>query len=139
VLAPGEKKSDDSKEELERFLPFFKYHMNILLGDSKAKVGRECIFKPTKKNEKLHQDNNDNSVRILNFSTSKNVLEKSTMFAHRNIHKYTRTSLNEETQNQIDHILRDRRWHSNVLGVRIFMKVDRGTDHYLVIAKLRKD
>jgi hypothetical protein len=35
-------------EELEQvFDKFPKYHMKILLGDFKAKVGREDIFSPT--------------------------------------------------------------------------------------------
>jgi hypothetical protein len=39
-------------EELERvFDKFPKYHMEILLGDFNAKVGREDIFKPTIGNE----------------------------------------------------------------------------------------
>jgi hypothetical protein len=53
------------------------------------KVGRENIFKPTIGNESLHQDSNDNGVRIVNFATLKNLVVKSMMFPHRNIHKYT--------------------------------------------------
>jgi hypothetical protein len=34
------------------------------LGDFKAKLGREDSFKPTIGNESLHQDSNDNVVRI---------------------------------------------------------------------------
>ena len=45
--------------------------MKILLGDFNAKVGRENIFKLTIDNESLHQDSNDNGVRIVNFATSK--------------------------------------------------------------------
>jgi len=48
---------------------FPKYHMKILSGDLNAKVGRENIFKPTIGNESLHQDSNDNGVRLLNFFT----------------------------------------------------------------------
>jgi hypothetical protein len=40
----------------------------ILLGDFNAKVGREDIFKPTIGNESLHQDSNDNGVRVVNFA-----------------------------------------------------------------------
>ena len=55
-------------EELEQvFDHFHKYNMKIILGDFKAKVGRENIFKPTIGNESLHQDSNDNGVRIVNF------------------------------------------------------------------------
>jgi hypothetical protein len=42
--------------------------MKILL-DFNAKVRREGIFKPTIGKESLHQDNNDNGVRIVNFAT----------------------------------------------------------------------
>ena len=83
--------------------------MKILLGELNTKVGRENIFKPTIGNESLHQDINDNGVRIVNFDTSKNLVVKSTMFPHRNIHKCTRTSPDGLTHIQIDHILIDRR------------------------------
>jgi len=66
--------------------------MKILLGDFNAKVGRENIFKPTNGNEILHQDSKDNGVRIVNFTTTKILVVKSTMFPHRNIHKYNWTS-----------------------------------------------
>jgi len=56
--------------------------MKILLGDFNAKVGREIIFKPTIRQESLHQDSNDNGVSLLNFATSKNLVVKSTMFPH---------------------------------------------------------
>ena len=78
--APSDAKSDDSKDsflgELEQvfFYHFPKYHMKILLGDFVAKVGRENIFKLTIGNESLHQVSNDNGVRIVNFSTSKNLV-----------------------------------------------------------------
>jgi len=61
--------------------------MKILLGDFNEKVGRETILKPTSGNEILHQDLNDNGMRIVNFATSKNLVLKSTILLHRNIHK----------------------------------------------------
>jgi hypothetical protein len=77
-------------EEIERvFDKFPKYHTKILLEDFTAKVGREDIFKPTSGNESLHETGNDNGVRVVNFATSKNLTLKSTMFSHRNIHKFT--------------------------------------------------
>ena len=101
-------------------------------------MGRENIFRPTTGKESLHQDSNDYGVRLVNFATSKNLVVKSTMFPHRNIHKYTWTSPDGETNNQIDHILIDRRRHSSILDVRSYRGADCDTDHYLVVAKLRE-
>jgi hypothetical protein len=97
VHAPTEDKTDDAKDsfydELERvFHKFPKYHMKILLGDFNAKVGREGSFKPTIGNESLYEISNDNGDRLVNFSTAKNLTEKSAMFPRRNFHKYTWTS-----------------------------------------------
>jgi len=100
-------------------------------------MGKEDIFKPTIGNNCLHQDGNDNGVRIVHFDTSKNLVVKSTTFPHRNIQKYTWTSANGKTHNQIDHILIDRKWHSSVLDARSFRGADCDTDHYLVVAKVR--
>jgi hypothetical protein len=57
---------------------FYKCHKKILLGDFIAKVGRENIFKPTIGNVSIHEDSNDNGVRIVNVATSKNLVVKST-------------------------------------------------------------
>jgi hypothetical protein len=113
VHAPTEDNTDDVKdsfyEELERiFDKFSKYHMKVLLGYFNAKVGREDIFKPTIGNESLHVISNDNGVRVVNFATSKNLIVKSMMLPHRNIHKYAWISQDGNTHNQIDHILKDR-------------------------------
>jgi hypothetical protein len=101
---------DSFYEELEgMFDKFPKHYMKILLG-----VG----------NENLHEVSNHNGVRLVNFATSKNLRVKSTMFPHRNIHKYTWTSPDGKTHNQIDHILVDRRRHSNILDVRSHRAAD---------------
>ena len=94
VHAKSEEKSDESKdsfyEELEQvFYNFPKYHIKILLGDINAKVRRENILKPTNWNDNLHQDSNDDGVRLVKFATSKNLVVKSAMFRNRNIHEYT--------------------------------------------------
>jgi endonuclease/exonuclease/phosphatase family metal-dependent hydrolase len=92
--------------------------MEILLGDFNAKFGTEDIFKPTIVNESLHQHSNDNGVRVVKFATSKNLLFKSTVLPHRNIHKYTCPSPDEKTHNHIDHVLIDRKGHLSIVGVR---------------------
>jgi len=66
-----------------RFFDHFpKYHVKILLGHFTAKVGRENIFKLTIRNDNLHQDSNNNGIRIVNFAILKNLYVKSKKFLH---------------------------------------------------------
>jgi hypothetical protein len=136
VHAPTDDKTDDVKdsffEELERvFHKFPKYHMKILFGDFNAKVGREDIFKLAIANGSLHEISNDKGVRLVNFATSKNLSVKTTMFPHRNIYKYTWTSPDGKTHNQIDQAF-------ECTYVRSFKAADCNSDHYLVVAKVRE-
>jgi hypothetical protein len=81
--------------------------MNILLGDSSAKVGRGYIFKPTTANENLNKIGNGSGLRVVNFTTSENVIDKITKFSHRNINEFTLT-LDGKRGNHIDQLLIDR-------------------------------
>jgi len=71
MYAPSEEKVMIPKTVLwgikHVYYHFSKYNIKILKGDFNAKVGRESIIKPTNGNESLHQDTNDNGVRIVNF------------------------------------------------------------------------
>jgi endonuclease/exonuclease/phosphatase family metal-dependent hydrolase len=109
--------------------------MKILLGDFNAKLGRKDIINPTIGNESLHEISNHLGVRVVNFATSKNLIVRSTMFPHCNIHKFTWTSPDGKAHNQIDHILIDRRRHSSILEIRSFRTAYCDTDHYLVVKK----
>jgi hypothetical protein len=69
--APTEDEIDDVKDkfnkELEReFDKFLKYHKKILLGNFNAKFSREDIFKPTVRNEILHETSSNNGLRVEN-------------------------------------------------------------------------
>jgi endonuclease/exonuclease/phosphatase family metal-dependent hydrolase len=106
----------------------------MLFGDFNAKVGRDDIFKPTIGNESLHKISNNNGVRVVNFAKSKNLIVKSMMNPHHNIHKFTWTF----PDGKIDHILMDMRWVSSILDVQSFRTADCDTDHYLVVAKVKE-
>jgi hypothetical protein len=143
IHAPTEDKDDDVKDSFyeglqQVFDQLPMYHMKILLGDFKAKVGREDIFKPILGNESLHEASKDNGVRVANFATSKYLIVISTTLPHRDIHKHIWTSPDCVTHNQIDHVLIDKIRHSNTLDFRSFRGADCDTDHYLVVAKLRE-
>jgi hypothetical protein len=116
VHAPTEDKCDDTKDSFYEkqdgvFDQFLKYHMKILRR-FQCKGGREDILKPTIGNVSLHETSNGNGARVVNFPTSENLVVKSIMLPHRKIHKYTWTSPDGKTHNQIDHVLVDRRRHS---------------------------
>jgi hypothetical protein len=72
-----------------------------------VKVGKEDDLKLTIVNEGLHEINNDNGDRGVNFAIYKNFSEKNITFSHCNIHKSTWTSTIGKPHNQIDHILMD--------------------------------
>jgi hypothetical protein len=81
VHAPTEDKDDVIKEsfyeELEQVLhQFLRHNMKILLGDFNGKEGREDIFKTIIDNKRLHEANNDNLVTVVNFATSKILIDK---------------------------------------------------------------
>jgi exonuclease III len=121
VQATCEDKSNDVKDSYVElgfvFNQIPRYDMKILLDDFNVKVGREEIFKVTIGTESSHKISNDSGVKVVNFATSKNLDVKSTMFPHRSIHKYIWTSPDGQTDNQIDHVLKDRRRQSSIIDV----------------------
>jgi hypothetical protein len=139
VHAPREDKSDGVKDsfyqELGRvFNQFPRHYMKILLRHSNAKLGRGDNFKPKIGDEGSHKISNDNGVRVVNFVTCKNLVDKSTMSPHRSIHKYTWTS----PVPQLYSSRFVRRRHSSTLDVRSFRGTDCDIDHYLVVAEVRE-
>jgi hypothetical protein len=111
--------------------------VKILFGDFSANVGRQSIFKSTIGKDSLHEISIDNGVRVLKFATSKNCIFKSTMFPHRNIHKFSWTSPDGKTHNKVEHVLIDSRWHLSILDAQSFRAADCDTGHTLVVTKVR--
>jgi hypothetical protein len=65
---------DSSYEESECiFNKYPKHHMKMLLEGFNAKVGRAYPIKPTVGRESLHKISKENGVKVINFTTSKNL------------------------------------------------------------------
>jgi hypothetical protein len=104
---------DSFYEELGQVFDHFpKYHMKILLGDFNTKLGREVIFKPTIRNDSLHQDSNDNGVRVINIATSTSLVVKSTIFQWHITHiNYIQISIKHPSV-KVNSICRGKHWGS---------------------------
>lgn len=72
--------------------------MKLLLADFNVKVAKKEIFILPIRNKSLHEIISDNGIRVVDFGTSKNLMVKTTMFRHRNIHIFTWASSDGETQ-----------------------------------------
>jgi hypothetical protein len=84
----------------------------------------------------LHDNDEDHSVKAVNFVIPERRSLSSTNDPHSNVHKYTWTFADGKIHNYIVHILPDKR-HSSILHVQCFGGADCDTDHYRVVAKVR--
>jgi hypothetical protein len=72
-------------------------------------------------------------LELVNFETSAQCYRTEAF-----IHKYTWTSSDGKTHNQIDRILIYRRGHSSILDVQPFRGADCDSDHCVVVAEVRE-
>jgi exonuclease III len=110
IYVPTEDKVDEIKEqfyeELQRTqdrIP--KHDLIIILGDMKAKLGKEKAFSQAIGRHTLHNVSNENGEMVANYAISNNMFSASTNFQHKKIHLGTWISPNQQTINQIDHVM----------------------------------
>ena len=80
---------------------------------------------------------NDNGERLANTCAVNNLVIGGTLFPHKEIHQLTWESPNGRDRNQIDHIMINRKWRGSLQDVRVKRSADVGSDHHLVIAKVK--
>lgn len=120
--APTEDKEEETKndfyKQLEALYDAIPQNMvKIVLGDFNAKIGKEIDYKPTI-GQSLHNNSNDNRVRVISFATSKGMIISSTFFPHKQIHKQTWMSPGGTTKNQIDHVMIDSKRKHSITNVK---------------------
>jgi len=140
--APTEEKTQEEKDE---FYDNLKHTLNeiprsrirIVLGDFKAKLGKENIFWSTVSIHSIYDLTSENGLRLIDFASSRGLIVKSTIFPHKDIFKGTRKALNDRYVSQIDHVLINTRFKNCVNYVKTVREDDYDSDHYLVIGKLK--
>ena len=81
---------------------------------------------------------NENGELFTDFCEQNDLVIAGTVFPHRKIHKVTWSSPDSRTKNQmIDNFTISRRWQRTLQDVRAYSGADVGSDHILVIEKLK--
>jgi len=108
------------------------------MGDWNAKLGyqMESEYGVVGKNG-LGNNRSDNGERFITFCTAKSMAIATTMFPHKDIHKYTWTSPDGRTRNQIDHIGVNGIFKKSIQDVRAFRGADVRNDHKLVVENIQ--
>ena len=112
--------------------------MLIILGDMNAQVGKEvAAFQGTIGRHSLHEESNDNGIRMATMATEYGLVIGGTLFPHKEKHKGTWLSPDGNTTNQIDHVMVKRKFRKSLMDVRAYKGADCDSDHFLLIAKVR--
>ncbi|KAL9976159.1 hypothetical protein ACROYT_G013418 [Oculina patagonica] len=110
----------------------------IIMGDWNAKLGHQLEGENGVVGKHgLGSDRSDNGERFIEFCAANNMAITTTMFPHKDIHKYTWTSPDGRTRNQIDHIAVNGIFKRSVQDFRAFRGADVGSDHNLVVGNIR--
>ncbi|XP_065091419.1 uncharacterized protein LOC135712357 [Ochlerotatus camptorhynchus] len=137
VHCPHEGRPGDEKEafyaQLEQVYDGCSQRdVKIVIGEMNAQVGREAMYRPAIGPNSLHAVSNDNGQRCVNFAASRGMVVRSTFFPRKDIHKATWRSPDQHTENQIDHVLIDGKFFSDIINVRTYRSANIDSDHYLV-------
>ena len=80
---------------------------------------------------------NENSRQLLQFSREHNLWIASTWFPHKRIHKYTWECRGRGLRSMIDYVLIGKEARKKVANVKVVRGVEIGSDHYLVLMKVK--
>ena len=140
--APTNEADDEAKEQFYgqlqatvRRVP--KHDLVIVGGDFNAKVGGDNRNRERTMGKFGLGNMNENGLLFAEFCEEHELVIGGTMFQHKEVHRYTWESPDGLTRNQIDHIAVCRRWAASLQDVRTRRGADVGSDHMLVVAKVK--
>ncbi|PIK40142.1 putative craniofacial development protein 2-like [Apostichopus japonicus] len=142
VYAPTLDATDEAKdsfyEQLQTVVEVVNQHdMVIITGDMNAKVGADNKDKETVMGKHGTGVINNNGERLVDFCGLNNFVISGTLFPHKEIHKNTWTSPDKRTNNQIDHVLINKKYRSSVRDTRVMRGADVASDHQLVRTQIK--
>ncbi|XP_061769322.1 craniofacial development protein 2-like isoform X3 [Nerophis ophidion] len=144
VYAPTEVASEEDKDafysQLQAVLDAIpSYDIKMLIGDLNAEVdGGRRGLNATVGPHGSANSTNDNGERLLLLSSTNGLSIGNTFFKHKQIHKMTWVSPGGGTRNELDYICINTRWRSSLLDVCAHRGADVGSEHFLVVGKIRR-
>ena len=110
--------------------------MRMVVADWNAKVGQQQVGEEEiVRKFGTMAERNDNGERFVAFCAMNNLAIASTMFPHKDIHRYTWTSPNCQYRNQINHVTISSMFKRSVQDAKAIGGADVASDNSLVIAK----
>jgi len=116
-----------------------KHDVTIILGDMKAKLGKEKAFRQVVGRHTFHNISNENGEMVANYANSNDMFLISTNFQHKKIHNGTWTAPDHQTINQIDHVMVSEEKMRLIQDVRSKRCYNCDSDHFLVQIKIRQN
>lgn len=110
--------------------------VTIVIGDFNAKVGENSAVRGIVGPHGLGGQN-EAGLKFVDFCISTELALTNTMFKQHPRRLYTWTAPNGKTKNQIDYILIHKRWRSGISITKTYPGADCGSDHELLVAKLK--
>ena len=143
VYAPTNVATDDEKDDfynqLQEVYNEVKSHdLVITMGDLNAKIGYQKAGEQRIVGQHaLMADRSDNGERFVASCMENNMAILTTFFPHKDIHRYTWTSPDGNTRNQIDHIAVNGKFRQSISDARAYRGADVASDHNLVVCKMK--
>ena len=141
--APTNDATDDKKDEYYAKLQevaerVARHDILACIGDFNATLGSSNVgFESCMGRMGVGDKMSDNGMRYASFCLANDLIIGGTLFKHKQLHKTTWVSPCGKYKRQIDHMAISKRHRSSLLDVRAKRGADIGSDHQLVVAKLR--
>ena len=143
VYAPTNESSDQIKNDFHNLLQDTinktpRHDIRLLIGDRlMCRSILSTRLRINYRSVRFTASTNDNGERLKIFCNLNDISIGNTFLKHKCIHKLTWLSPDHLTQNEIDYMSISSRWQSLLQDVHIFRGADCGSDHFLVVAKVK--